>query len=54
MYAMLIKLSYYAFIDIEFVFYLFKNKKENGAAFEAGGLEVGQLILEVDGHRVEG
>lgn len=30
------------------------NPKENGAAFEAGGLEVGQLILEVDGNKVEG
>ncbi|TMW46125.1 hypothetical protein DOY81_008793, partial [Sarcophaga bullata] len=28
--------------------------EENGAAFEAGGLEVGQLILEVDGTKVEG
>jgi len=28
--------------------------QENGAAYEAGGLEVGQLILEVDGHKVEG
>lgn len=28
--------------------------QENGAAFEAGGLEVGQLILEVDNHKVEG
>ncbi|CAG2056297.1 unnamed protein product [Timema podura] len=28
--------------------------EENGAAFEAGGLEVGQLILEVDGQKVEG
>lgn len=28
--------------------------QEHGAAFEAGGLEVGQLILAVDGHRVEG
>ncbi|XP_062524270.1 uncharacterized protein LOC101740884 isoform X5 [Bombyx mori] len=27
---------------------------EHGAAYEAGGLEVGQLILAVDGHRVEG
>lgn len=30
------------------------KKQENGAAFEAGGLEVGQLILEVDGNKVEG
>lgn len=30
------------------------NIHENGAAFEAGGLEVGQLILEVDGHKVQG
>jgi len=29
-------------------------RQENGAAFEAGGLEVGQLILEVDGTKVEG
>ncbi|XP_052132922.1 whirlin isoform X5 [Frankliniella occidentalis] len=29
------------------------NIHEHGAAYEAGGLEVGQLILEVDGHRVE-
>lgn len=28
--------------------------QDNGAAYEAGGLEVGQLILEVDGHKVEG
>jgi hypothetical protein len=28
--------------------------QENGAAYEAGGLEVGQLILEVDGHKVDG
>ncbi|XP_057332815.1 whirlin isoform X2 [Microplitis mediator] len=30
------------------------NIHDNGAAFEAGGLEVGQLILQVDGHKVEG
>ncbi|KAK6623739.1 hypothetical protein RUM43_009592 [Polyplax serrata] len=30
------------------------NIHENGAAYEAGGLEVGQLILEVDGRKVEG
>ncbi|XP_044579620.1 whirlin isoform X5 [Cotesia glomerata] len=30
------------------------NIHDNGAAFEAGGLEVGQLILEVDGNKVEG
>ncbi|XP_053601242.1 whirlin isoform X7 [Plodia interpunctella] len=30
------------------------NIHEHGAAYEAGGLEVGQLILAVDGHRVEG
>ncbi|XP_073986522.1 whirlin protein dyschronic isoform X2 [Rhodnius prolixus] len=30
------------------------NINENGAAFDAGGLQVGQLILEVDGHKVEG
>lgn len=28
--------------------------QEHGSAYEAGGLEVGQLILAVDGHRVEG
>lgn len=28
--------------------------QEHGAAFETGGLEVGQLILEVDGNKVEG
>lgn len=28
--------------------------QENGAAYYAGGLEVGQLILQVDGTRVEG
>lgn len=28
--------------------------KEHGAAFETGGLEVGQLILEVDDNKVEG
>ncbi|KAJ8983696.1 hypothetical protein NQ317_003486 [Molorchus minor] len=27
---------------------------ENGAAYYAGGLEVGQLILQVDGTRVDG
>lgn len=31
-----------------------KMFQEHGAAYEAGGLEVGQLILAVDGHRVEG
>ncbi|KAF6215061.1 hypothetical protein GE061_009810 [Apolygus lucorum] len=30
------------------------NINENGAAYDAGGLQVGQLILEVDGHKVEG
>ncbi|CAH0557525.1 unnamed protein product [Brassicogethes aeneus] len=30
------------------------NLRENGAAYSAGGLEVGQLILQVDGTRVEG
>ncbi|XP_031785142.1 whirlin isoform X5 [Nasonia vitripennis] len=30
------------------------NIHDNGAAYDAGGLEVGQLILEVDGHKVEG
>ncbi|KAK5645705.1 hypothetical protein RI129_004169 [Pyrocoelia pectoralis] len=30
------------------------NINENGAAYNAGGLEVGQLILQVDGTRVEG
>ncbi|KAK9709739.1 PDZ domain [Popillia japonica] len=30
------------------------NINENGAAYCAGGLEVGQLILQVDGTRVEG
>ncbi|CAO1421506.1 unnamed protein product [Diamesa hyperborea] len=30
------------------------NIHENGAAFESGGLEVGQLILEVDNQKVEG
>ncbi|XP_032677979.1 whirlin isoform X6 [Odontomachus brunneus] len=30
------------------------NIHDNGAAYEAGGLEVGQLILEVDGQKVEG
>jgi C-terminal processing protease CtpA/Prc len=28
--------------------------QEHGAAYEAGGLEVGQLILEVDNTKVEG
>lgn len=28
--------------------------QENGAAYDAGGLQVGQLILEVDGQKVEG
>lgn len=32
----------------------FARTQEHGAAFEAGGLEVGQLILEVDGNKVEG
>lgn len=27
--------------------------QEQGAAYEAGGLEVGQLILEVDSNKVE-
>lgn len=27
--------------------------QEHGAAYEAGGLEVGQLILEVDSNKVE-
>ncbi|ENN72998.1 whirlin-like [Dendroctonus ponderosae] len=30
------------------------NINENGAAYSCGGLEVGQLILSVDGTRVEG
>ncbi|XP_045486389.1 whirlin isoform X3 [Pieris rapae] len=30
------------------------NIHEHGSAYEAGGLEVGQLILAVDGQRVEG
>ncbi|XP_055314256.1 whirlin [Sitodiplosis mosellana] len=30
------------------------NIHEHGAAYETGGLEVGQLILEVDGNKVEG
>ncbi|XP_049538941.1 whirlin isoform X5 [Anopheles darlingi] len=30
------------------------NIHEHGAAYDAGGLEVGQLILEVDGNKVEG
>lgn len=30
------------------------NSQEHGAAYETGGLEVGQLILEVDGNKVEG
>ncbi|CAG9814383.1 unnamed protein product [Phaedon cochleariae] len=30
------------------------NINENGAAYHAGGLEVGQLILQVDGNRVDG
>jgi hypothetical protein len=34
--------------------WIFVYFQENGAAFEAGGLEVGQLILEVDGQKVEG
>lgn len=29
-------------------------QKEHGAAYEAGGLEVGQLILEVDSTKVQG
>lgn len=33
--------------------YLFCQQK-NGAAHDAGGLQVGQLILEVDNHKVEG
>lgn len=28
--------------------------QENGAAHDAGGLEVGQLILEVDNQKIEG
>ncbi|XP_062711516.1 uncharacterized protein LOC109397126 isoform X2 [Aedes albopictus] len=30
------------------------NIHEHGAAYDAGGLEVGQLILEVDGNKVDG
>lgn len=30
------------------------DNQEHGAAFETGGLEVGQLILEVDDNKVEG
>lgn len=30
------------------------QKQEHGAAYEAGGLEVGQLILEVDSTKVQG
>jgi C-terminal processing protease CtpA/Prc len=33
---------------------LHHHQQEHGAAYEAGGLEVGQLILEVDNTRVEG
>jgi C-terminal processing protease CtpA/Prc len=33
--------------------FIFFNQ-EHGAAYEAGGLEVGQLILEVDGNKVDG
>lgn len=33
---------------------MYYKLQENGAAYEAGGLEVGQLILEVDGQKVEG
>lgn len=38
--------------SIQFTLYSFLQ--ENGAAAEAGGLEVGQLILEVDRQKVEG
>lgn len=30
------------------------SPQEHGAAFETGGMEVGQLILHVDGNKVEG
>lgn len=30
------------------------SQQEHGAAYDAGGLEVGQLILEVDGNKVDG
>lgn len=40
--------------DLNCKFVAHKKKQENGAAFDAGGLEVGQLILEVDNHKVEG
>lgn len=32
----------------------FNFLQEHGAAYETGGLEVGQLILQVDGNKVEG
>lgn len=36
---------------LKYIVFIFQ---EHGSAYEAGGLEVGQLILAVDGHRVEG
>jgi hypothetical protein len=47
-------LRIYSFRYISFAHELLCTFQENGAAFEAGGLEVGQLILEVDGQKVEG
>lgn len=41
--------------NVSFQFWTFAHdKQEHGAAFETGGLEVGQLILEVDDNKVEG
>jgi len=50
---MLVFLTTYYICDLTFVHSRYKLQ-ENGAAYEAGGLEVGQLILEVDGQKVEG
>ena len=46
-------------LNMQFFFFLHNKMfnsslKEHGAAYDAGGLEVGQLILEVDGNKVEG
>lgn len=42
------------FLLLPLKMYFYTFVQEHGAAFEAGGLEVGQLILEVDGNKVEG
>lgn len=50
MYVNIAQFSLAPLTRVAFIFF----SQENGAAFDAGGLEVGQLILEVDNHKVEG